>query len=64
MLSIIVHLASRALTVADETGSVASPTTWLPLRWQTLLLGCVDVLYLVKKLIVLPIFIFLLFLIL
>ena len=57
-LLIVVHLA-RALAVADKTGSIASATTWLALCWQTLLLGRIDVLYLVEKLIVLAILILL-----
>jgi len=52
MLLIIVHLASRALAGTDKTGSIASTTTRLALCWQTLLLGRVDVLYLVEKLII------------
>ena len=57
-LLIIVHLA-RALAVADKTGSIASAATWLALCWQTLLLGRIDVLYLVEKLIVLAILVLL-----
>lgn len=58
-LLIIVNLASRALPAADEAGSIASTATWLALCWQTLLLGRIDVLYLVEKLIVLAVLVLL-----
>ena len=57
-LLIIVHLA-RSLAVADKTGSIAPTATWLTLCWQALLLGRIDVLYLVEKLIVLAILVLL-----
>ena len=59
LVLIIVSLASRALAAADQTGSIASAATWLALCWQTLLLGRIDVLYLVEKLIVLAILVLL-----
>jgi len=58
-LLIIVNLAYRALAAADQAGSIASATTWLALCWQTLLLGRIDVLYLVEKLIILAILVLL-----
>ena len=58
-LLIVVSLASRPLAAADEAGPIASATTWLALCWQALLLGRIDVLYLVEKLIILPILVLL-----
>jgi hypothetical protein len=56
---LIIVLASRALPAADKAGSIASTATWLALCWQTLLLGRIDVLYLVEKLIILAILVLL-----
>lgn len=66
LLELLVSTISSwsSFAAVHDAASVASPTAGLALCWQALLLGCVDVLDLVEKLVVLRTILVLLLLVL